>query len=612
MRKKIMVSLLVVIDAILMNLAFLLAFYIRFDGNIMGDMAVGYFSVYIENAFILTMIKLVLLYIFGLYKNLWKYASIEEVLQIVGAAFVANTGVVTYMMMTQQKLPRSIYILIFLLDTVLIGGIRLSYRATRGIRKYGFYRKGKQKRIMVIGAGQAGAMVIKELRRHDDLKSKAVAIIDDDESKLGARIHGVPVLGDRYHIKKVAEAEKIDEIIIAIPSGYKNEIREIVEECSKTKCKLKIVPGIFELIDGQVSIKEIRDVEIEDLLGRDPVKVDLDEISSYLTDKVILVTGGGGSIGSELCRQIANFHPKKLLILDIYENNAYDIQNELKRKHSQLHLDVLIASVRDKERLKEIFTTYRPEVVFHAAAHKHVPLMEANPQEAIKNNIFGTKNVAECAHEFGSRRFVLISTDKAVNPTNIMGATKRVAEMLIQSMDRISKTEFVAVRFGNVLGSNGSVIPLFKKQIATGGPVTVTDAEMTRYFMTIPEAVQLVIQAGSMAKGGEIFILDMGEPVKIMDLARNLIRLSGFEPDVDMPIEIIGLRPGEKLYEELLMDEEGLAATKHNKIFVGKPVFTDLKLLHRELDILTEHLCGGSTEIKEYMVKMVPTYKRSS
>lgn len=607
-----MVGLLVLIDAILMNLAFLLAFYIRFDGNIMADMAKGYFAVYMENAFVLTMIKIVLLYVFGLYKNLWKYASIEEVLQIVGAAFVANTGVVTYMMMTEAKLPRSIYILIFILDTGLIGGIRLSYRATIGIRKNHIYRKAKQKRIMVIGAGQAGAMVIKELKRHDDLNSRAVAIIDDDDSKLGARIHGVPVLGDRYHIKKIAESKKVDEIIIAIPSGYKKEVREIVEECSKTKCKLKILPGIFELIDGQVSIKEIRDVEIEDLLGRDPVKVDLDEISSYLTNKVVLVTGGGGSIGSELCRQIAGFNPNKLLILDIYENNAYDIQNELKRKYPSLDLEVLIASVRDRVRMEEIFRDYRPEAVFHAAAHKHVPLMENNPQEAIKNNIFGTKNVAECAHEFGSRRFVLISTDKAVNPTNIMGATKRVSEMLIQSMDKTSKTEFVAVRFGNVLGSNGSVIPLFKKQIAAGGPVTVTDAEMTRYFMTIPEAVQLVIQAGSMAQGGEIFILDMGDPVKIIDLAKNLIRLSGFEPGVDMPIEIIGLRPGEKLYEELLLEEEGLTSTTHEKIFVGKPVFTDLKLLHRELDILTEHLCEGATQIKEYMVKMVPTYKKSS
>ncbi|SNT24128.1 NDP-sugar epimerase, includes UDP-GlcNAc-inverting 4,6-dehydratase FlaA1 and capsular polysaccharide biosynthesis protein EpsC [Anaerovirgula multivorans] len=619
MRKKVMVTLLAVVDAILINLGFLLAFYIRFEGDLTGSFASQYLPIYLENAITLTLIKLGLFYLFGMYKNLWKYASIEELLQIVTCSFAANAGVVTYMMMTQQALPRGIYILIFILDTVLIGGVRLSYRITRGFREdlkhhgiEGLFKNKAKKRIMIIGAGQAGAMIIKELKRRDSLYSKPVAIIDDNDAKLGAKIHGVPVMGDRYHIKKVVDSEKIDEIIIAIPSAYKKEIREIVEECSKTKCKLKIVPGIYEFIEGQVSIKEIRDVEIEDLLGREPVKVDLEEISCYLTEKVVLVTGGGGSIGSELCRQIVGFHPRKLLIVDIYENNAYDIQNELVRKYPDLDLEVLIASVRDKRRLEEIFTLHSPEVVFHAAAHKHVPLMEASPQEAIKNNIFGTKNVAECAHEYGAKRFVLISTDKAVNPTNIMGATKRVAEMIIQSMNLVSKTEFVAVRFGNVLGSNGSVIPLFKKQIAEGGPVTVTDPEVTRYFMTIPEAVQLVIQAGSMAKGGEIFVLDMGEPVRIMDLAKNLIRLSGFEPEVDMPIEIVGLRPGEKLYEELLMDEEGLESTKHDKIFVGKPVFTDLRLLHRELDILTELLWNEPDAIKEYMVKMVPTYKKTS
>ncbi|SDJ86991.1 polysaccharide biosynthesis protein [Natronincola ferrireducens] len=619
MRKKIFVVLLVAIDAALMNLGFLLAFYIRFDGVLSGKMATQYLPVYLDNAVNLTLIKLGLFYLFGMYKNLWKYASIEEVFQIATTVFVANAGVVTYMMMTQQMLPRSIYILIFLLDILLIGGVRLSYRLTRNmgknLKEHGFagiIKNKGQKRIMIVGAGQAGAMVIKELRRHEGLHSKPVAIIDDDDSKLGSKIHGVPVLGDRYHIKKIAEKKKVDEIIIALPSAYKKETREIIEEANKTKCKLKIVPGIYELLDGQVSIKELRDVEIEDLLGRDPVVVDLEEISSYLANKVVLVTGGGGSIGSEICRQIANFQPSKLVLVDIYENNAYDIQNELRRNYPDLKLEVLIASVRDKKRLEEIFIVHQPQVVFHAAAHKHVPLMEASPQEAIKNNVFGTKNVAECAHDYGVEKFVLISTDKAVNPTNIMGATKRVAEMIIQSMDRISKTEFVAVRFGNVLGSNGSVIPLFRRQIAEGGPVTVTDAEMTRYFMTIPEAVQLVIQAGAMAQGGEIFVLDMGEPVKIMDLARNLIRLSGFEPEVDIPIEIVGLRPGEKLYEELLMDEEGLSATKHHKIFVGKPVFTDLKLLHRELDILLDLLWGGPEAIKEYMVKMVPTYKRTS
>lgn len=398
MKKKIMAILLMVVDVVLIHLGFLLAFYIRFDGNLTGRFASQYLPVYLENAIIFTFIKLGLFYFFGLYRNIWKYASIEELLQVVTCSFVANAGIVTYMMMTQQSLPRSIYILIFLLDTILIGGVRLSYRITRGFRKdlkehgfEGFFRPVPKKRIMVVGAGQAGAMVIKELKRHDSLHSKPVAIIDDNDTKMGAKIHGVPVLGNRYHIQKIAEAKKIDEIIIAIPSAYRKEIREIVEECSKTKCKLKIVPGIYELLEGQVSIKEIRDVEIDDLLGRDPVKVDLEEISGYLTDKVVLVTGGGGSIGSELCRQIAGFHPKKLLILDIYENSAYDIQNELLRKHDDLDLEVLIASIRDRKRLEDIFRVYRPQVVFHAAAHKHVPLMEANPQEAIKNNILEQK-----------------------------------------------------------------------------------------------------------------------------------------------------------------------------------------------------------------------------
>lgn len=614
MKKKIISFFLISCDVLLINLAIVLSFAIRFDGDINTGLAASYLPVYLSNIITITLIKIVIFYVFGLYKNLWKYASIEELMQIVLTSFVANTGFVTYMFIMEQRLPRSIYILSFILDIILIGFLRFSFRATRVIREGGLYnisKKSDLKRVMIIGAGHAGSLVIRELKSHENLNSKPVAIIDDDDSKQGARINGVPVLGDRYHIKKIAEAKKIDEIIIAIPSSSKKEIRDIVEECSKTKCKLKIVPGIFELIDGQVSIKKIRDVDIEDLLGRDPVMVDLEEISGYLNNKVVLVTGGGGSIGSELCRQITTFRPRKFLILDNYENNAYDIQNELIRKHPELDIEVLIASVRDKERMEEIFAKYLPQIVFHAAAHKHVPLMESNPHEAIKNNIFGTHNVATCAHEYGSERFVLISTDKAVNPTNIMGATKRVAEMIVQSMDIVSKTQFVAVRFGNVLGSNGSVIPLFKKQIADGGPVTITHPEITRYFMTIPEAVQLVIQAGAMAKGGEIFVLDMGEPVKIMDLAKNLIRLSGFEPNVDINIRVTGLRPGEKLYEELLMEEEGLQSTKHKKIFIGKPIFTDLKLLQRELEILKNLLTNDGSEVKEYIEKIVPTYKRN-
>ncbi len=613
MKKKIRSVLLMFVDIIAICLSFILAFAIRFDGNFMeSTLATKYFDVFSQNILTIMLIKIVIFYAFKMYDSLWRYASIEELVQIVTASFVATTGFVSYFVIMQLHLPRSIYILTLIVDIILIGSIRFSYRAFRKIKNNSIVNSNNFKRVMVVGAGQAGAMVIKELKNHDELYSKPVVVVDDDDSKLGKTINGVPVLGDRYHIKKLAERKKVDEIIIAMPSASKSDIREIVEECSRTKCKLRIVPGMFELIDGKVSIKEIRDVDIEDLLGREPVKVDIEEMSHYLKSKVALVTGGGGSIGSELCRQIVTFQPKKLIILDIYENNVYDIQNELKRNHPDLNMDVLIASVRDRKRLEEIFARYNPNVVFHAAAHKHVPLMEASPQEAIKNNVFGTLNVAECADLYKAEKFVLISTDKAVNPTNVMGATKRMAEMIVQTMSKKSQTEFVAVRFGNVLGSNGSVIPLFKKQISSGGPVTVTHSEVTRYFMTIPEAVQLVIQAGAMAKGGEIFVLDMGEPVKIVDLAENLIRLSGFEPYQDMDIQFVGLRPGEKLYEELLMDEEGLTETKHNKIFIGKPLNIDYKVLRAQLTTLRELIDADREDLMSQIEHMVPTYMRIS
>jgi len=618
-KKKLIPALIMLGDAAIINISFIIAFLLRFEGSFfISNVAQRHFETYLSNIVTITLIKLVIYYIFGLYKNLWKYASIYEVLQIVGTTVVANTAVVSYMFLTQDPLPRSIFAIVVLLDIALIGGLRFSFRASRSLRDRmgdkGFKKKGqiKQKRSLIIGAGEAGAQVIKELRNHKELNSIPVAVIDDNDEKYGARINGVPVVGDRYHIKKVVEKYRIDEIIIAIPSMQRQEIRGVIEECNKTKCKLKIVPGLSELIDGEVSIQAIREVKIDDLLGREPVKLDMEGIQGYIKDRVVLVTGGGGSIGSELCRQIAAIQPKKLLILDNYENNAYAIQNEIRSTYPEVDLFTIIASVREKERMDEIFATHKPQVVFHAAAHKHVPLMEDNPQEAVKNNIFGTRNVAECADKYGTERFVLISTDKAVNPTNIMGASKRVAEMVIQALDKESNTEFIAVRFGNVLGSNGSVIPLFKEQIEKGGPVTVTHEEVTRYFMTIPEAVQLVVQTGSMAKGGEIFVLDMGEPVKIIDLARNLIRLSGFEPDVDIEIKVVGLRPGEKLYEELLLDGEGLEDTCHEKIFVGKPMYTDFKFLQRELDILWETLDKDGGEIKGYMGKIVPTYKQTA
>ncbi|WP_352419492.1 nucleoside-diphosphate sugar epimerase/dehydratase [Proteiniborus sp.] len=609
MQKKAKVFFLVIMDIILINLAYYLALYLRFDGNI----EVKYLNTYIDNALIITLLKIVVFHYFKLYKSLWRYASIDELLNVVVASIVANAGVISLLFARQTFLPRSIYAITTMLDMILLGGIRFSYRALRRISGSRLSSRKDFKHIMIIGAGDAGAMVIRELKNHTQLNSKPVAIIDDDLLKKGQRINGVPVMGQRVDIVTVANKMDIDEIIIAIPSAGKSEIRNIVTECKKTRCKLKILPGMYELIDGKVSIKEIRDVQIEDLLGRDEVKLNIDEISGYLKDKRILVTGGGGSIGSELCRQIAKFKPNELCVLDIYENNAYDLQNELKRKYKDLNLKVYIASVRDKKRIDEVMKEIRPDVIFHAAAHKHVPLMEDNPKEAIKNNVFGTLNLAQAADTYGVKRFVMISTDKAVNPTNIMGASKRICEMIIQSIDKKSETEFVAVRFGNVLGSNGSVIPLFKKQIMEGGPVTVTHPEIIRYFMTIPEAAQLVIQAGAMAKGGEIFVLDMGEPVKIIDLARDLIRLSGFEPDEDIPIVFTGLRQGEKLFEELLLDEEGMRSTAHEKIFIGKPVFTDYKLMLKSIDTLKEIIDGSDcAALRDYVQQIVPTYIRNN
>ena len=604
-------------DAVLINLAFILAFFIRFEGSFfISALAQRYFDIYLTHFFTLTLMKIVVFYLVGLYRNLWKYASIYELMQVVIAAVLGNAAVIAYLTVIQSPLPRGIYAIALMLDIGFIGGIRFAYRATRTLRKRNKDDKGSRKKvtknILIVGAGEAGSMVIKELKNHHDLCAVPVAVIDDNDDKVGARISGVPVVGDRFYIRGAVEKYKIDEIIIAIPSMKRRDIKEIIEECNKTKAKLKIVPGLSELIDGEVKIQEIRDVKIDDLLGRETVKLDMEGIQGYLENKTVLVTGGGGSIGAELCRQIAALKPKKLLILDNYENNAYAIQNEVRYHYPEVDLFTIIATIREKDRLEKIFAEHRPDVVFHAAAHKHVPLMEASPEEAIKNNVFGTKNVAECADAFGVKRFVLISTDKAVNPTNIMGASKRVAEMVIQAMDKVSETEFIAVRFGNVLGSNGSVIPLFKEQIENGGPVTVTHEEVTRFFMTIPEAVQLVLQTGSMAQGGEIFVLDMGEPVKIIDLARNLIRLSGFEPDVDIKIEVVGLRPGEKLYEELLLEGEGLENTCHEKIFVGQPLHRDFKFLQRELEILAERLKADPAELKEYMEKMVPTYKQTA
>ncbi|WP_099190628.1 polysaccharide biosynthesis protein [Tepidibacter mesophilus] len=603
---KIRQIILVIVDSVLISLCAYISMCLIFDFNTPNK------YIYIIKSYMIAYIfaTLIVFYLFKFYSSLWRYASIEEMLSVVIACVISTSIWRTVFYMYEESIPIGFYIVNALILTISTGGVRFTYRVIRRIKgKLGVTEEWN--RVLVIGGGSAGAMVIKEIRNNPQIKKTPVAVIDDDINKKGRRIHGVLVYGTRKDIEKAIEDKNIDEIVFAMPSISTLEKKELIDICKNTKCKLKTLPGMYELIDGRVDIKKIRDIQIEDLLGRDSVKVDLDEVSDYLENEVVLVTGGGGSIGSELCRQISRFKPKELIILDIYENNAYEIQQELKRKYkNELNLKVIIASVRDNNRMEEILKKYKPNVVFHAAAHKHVPLMEDSPTEAIKNNVFGTMNVAKLSDKYKVKKFVLISTDKAVNPTNIMGATKRTAELIIQTLDKCSETEFAAVRFGNVLGSNGSVVPLFKRQILEGGPVTVTHPDIIRYFMTIPEAVQLVIQAGAMANGGEIFVLDMGEPVKIADLAKDIIRLSGFEPDVDIKINYTGLRPGEKLYEELLMAEEGLTSTKHEKIFIGQPIDTDINALRKELEMLEKIVRSEEEELLNVIIKkLVPTYR---
>ena len=547
----------------------------------------------------------------GCYSSLWRYAGDEEMLSIVAGSIICTMCSMIVHKIVGYKYSILFYIVYAILISVSTGGARLSYRTGRRLSKT-VYVKNDVSNVLLVGAGTAGHVVINEIKANPQMKKRVVGILDDDKNKVGRKIHNIKILGTTDDVEKIVEEKEVDEIIIAIANITKEEKKIVIEKCQKTKCKLKTLPGIYEIIDGKVDIKKIRDVDIEDLLGREPIKTNLKEVSEYVQEKVVLVTGGGGSIGSELCRQIATFKPKHLIIVDNYENNAYSIQQELIRKYGKtLNLSTIIASVREEIRMEEIFKEYKPEVVFHAAAHKHVPLMEKSPSEAIKNNVFGTYKVAKLADKYKARRFVLISTDKAVNPTNIMGATKRAAEMIIQTLNERSKTEYVAVRFGNVLGSNGSVIPLFKKQIEEGGPVTITHPKIIRYFMTIPEAVGLVIQAGAMAKGGEIFILDMGEPVKILDLANNLIRLSGFEPGVDIKIEYTGLRPGEKLYEELLMSEEGITKTENKKIFIGKPIDFSTDRVEKHLEELKQIVDREDVGlIDSVMREVVTTYIR--
>ena len=551
---------------------------------------------------------LIIFWILSLYNSVWSFAGLRELTMIGIACFLSTVCQGFGMQLLVLPVPRSFHIFYFflLLSTTVL--TRFSYRIywilKSGLRK----PQGHVYHTLVIGAGEAGSMIIQELKYSTHLNSKVVGVIDDNPHKKGKLIHGVRIIGGRECILDAAEKYNVDEIILAIPSASPTVTRDILKICNQTTCKLKILPGMYQLITEDVSVSKLRDVSIEDLLGRDPIKVDLERVHGFIENKCILVTGGGGSIGSELCRQIAKYKPSRLIIFDIYENNAYDIQQELKLNYPELNLTVLIGSVRNTSRIESIMKTYRPDVVYHAAAHKHVPLMEDSPNEAIKNNVFGTYKTARAADKFGVKRFVLISTDKAVNPTNIMGASKRMCEMIIQTFNRYSKTEYVAVRFGNVLGSNGSVIPLFKRQMAAGGPLTVTHPDIIRYFMTIPEAVSLVLEAGAFAKGGEIFVLDMGEPVKIADLAKNLIRLSGYTLGVDMDIKYTGLRPGEKLYEELLVKEEGIQKTANNLIYIGKPLeFNEVHFLSG-LRKLEEASMNESLNVKQLVSEIVPTY----
>lgn len=596
---------LILLDSLCIALSGYGALLLRFNGPVPDQ--------YLENltVMLLPMVAcgLVVFFYLKLYHSLWQFASIIELKNIVLATLADSIINVCLLELTGKNMPRSCYFIYFLLLTMFLGGNRFTYRLLRLKRSkiYVKERKGLEK-VMIVGAGLAGEKVYREIISAQEVYKQVMCFIDDDRSKQGRNVHGTIIYGGRDKIIEAAEKFEIEEILVAIPSADKKELAEILNICKETKCRIKRLPGIYQLLNGDIHISDFKEVEVQDLLGRDPIEVNLEDIMGYVTDKVIMVTGGGGSIGSELCRQIAANKPKQLIIVDIYENNAYDIQLELKKNYPDLDLEVMIASVRNTKRMESLFERFHPEIVYHAAAHKHVPLMEDSPNEAVKNNVFGTLNTARVADRYGTKRFILISTDKAVNPTNVMGATKRICEMIVQSFNKRSKTEFVAVRFGNVLGSNGSVIPLFKKQIQAGGPVTVTHPDIIRYFMTIPEAVSLVLQAGAYAKGGEIFILDMGKPVKIADMAKNLIKLSGHEPDVDIKIEYTGLRPGEKLYEELLMKEEGLQETPNNLIHIGKPIEMDEESFFERLIELKEEVYEEVEDIRPFIQELVPTY----
>lgn len=635
----IIAGLLMVYDALSLAFSYFIALWLRFDLRY-TTIDYPYLEAWKHFLPLYILFSLAVFWYLKLYKSIWRFASYSELLRVSVATIISALFHTVGITLLYIRMPISYYFIGALLQYVAVLGIRFSYRFILLIRKIRV--KQVNSRIMVIGAGSAGQMLIRDIQRAGEVDGEVVCIIDDNQNKWGRTIDNIPVVGGRENILEMVEKYSIDKIFLAIPSATAQQRRDILNICNETSCELKNLPGMYQLVLGQVTASAMRNVSVEDLLGRDPIRVDLQEVFQFINGKTVLVTGGGGSIGSELCRQIAAHSPKELIIFDIYENNAYSIQLELKEKYPDLKLIVLIGSVRDSRRIYQVFETYHPEIVYHAAAHKHVPLMEESPCESIKNNALGTYKTAYAALTHGCKRFVLISTDKAVNPANIMGASKRICEMIIQTFDKKIKagkaeeipqlythkgmenadkagngtvfrdihTEFVAVRFGNVLGSNGSVIPIFKRQIEKGGPVTVTHPDIIRYFMTIPEAVSLVLEAGTFAKGGEIFVLDMGSPVKIDTLARNLIRLSGFKPDVDIRIEYSGLRPGEKLYEEKLMAEEGLEDTENSRIHIGKPLCFDVDSFLEKVDGLMEVAYKNKEgEIREMVKDIVDTYK---
>ncbi len=596
------------LDALFVVISYGVALILRFDFSF-SSIPEAYRSGYLWSMPFWISATIVVFYAFRLYHSIWRLASISELQMSVAAYIVLLPVYGLGVLFMHLRMPKAYYFMGYIISFCMTTALRFSYRM---FQTYFGNREGvgeeEQNRIMVIGGGAAGQTLIRELINSRRLHTKVCCVIDDNPNKIGRVLEGIPIVGDRNDILTMVDRYKINHIIYAIPATTGKNQKEILNICKETRCRLQTVPGVYQLVNGEVSVSKLRDVDIADLLGRAQVKVNNDEIFRAIRGRKVLVTGGGGSIGSELCRQIAKAKPNQLIIFDIYENNAYEIQQELRRVYPQLNLVVLIGSVRNSNRINQIMHTYKPDIVYHAAAHKHVPLMEESPNEAIKNNVLGTYKTATAAAKIGVKKFVLISTDKAVNPTNIMGASKRLCEMVVQMMNRKSETDFVAVRFGNVLGSNGSVIPLFKRQIAEGGPVTVTDKDIIRYFMTIPEAVALVLQASYYAQGGEIFVLDMGDPVRIDDMARNLIRLSGYEPDIDIPIVYTGLRPGEKLYEELLMDEEGLQDTANEMIHIGHPIEMDDEWFEEKLKLLDKVSRQDSARIKEIVAEIVPTY----